>query len=105
MKDILALQQHKKVNEFDIEKTKNALDSFDLKIEQYKKSLNNKMDNFNPLEFDLLEKESFKYEKEEIYSMIKLRCEELQKKVRNLEKYAFFVKSINDEEDNAELRS
>ena len=41
-------------------------DQFDLRLEQYRNELKLKMDNFNPLDFDIMNKEYFFIERDKI---------------------------------------
>ena len=43
-------------------KTRDLIDSFDLKLEQYRLELTSKMESFNPLEYNLMEKDYYKQE-------------------------------------------
>eukprot|EP00347_Sterkiella_histriomuscorum_P015104 403358306 len=97
LKDLLTLQEHKKSSVHDIGKTRDLIDSFDLKLEQYKNELTSKMEAFNPLEFNLMEKDYFFSEQEKTYLHIRSKCQELAAKIRNLEKYVDVVESMNDQ--------
>lgn len=68
------MEQHKKQNVFDVEKNKVILEEFDLKLEQYKRALNDKMEAFDPLQFNLMEKDYFFTERDNLYKMLRQRC-------------------------------
>ena len=58
-----------------------------------------KMDNFNPLEFNLMEKDAFQIEKNQIFDVIRVRVQEMASKIRNLEKYASQINELKEEEE------
>ena len=59
-----------------------------------------KMETFNPLDFNLLERDFFETEKNHIYQMVRMRCRDLEGKVRNFEKYLGYLESMNDIESS-----
>ncbi|CDW80189.1 UNKNOWN [Stylonychia lemnae] len=99
LKDLLNLQEQKKTNSFDVEKNRQLLEKFDLKLEQYKSELTNKMESFNPLDFNLMEKDFFNQEMQKTYNFIRERCQDLASQVRHLEKFVNVVESMQDKSE------
>lgn len=65
-------------------------------MEIYKKTLEDKMENFNPLEFNLIDKEFFNMEKEKMQTFVNMQLKELMQKLKYLEKQTNFVIEINE---------
>ena len=65
-------------------------------MEIYKKTLEDKMENFNPLEFNLIDKDFFNMEKEKMQTFANMQLKELMQKLKYLEKQTNFVIEINE---------
>lgn len=65
-------------------------------MEIYKKTLEDKMENFNPLEFNLIDKDFFNMEKEKMQTFVNMQLKELMQKLKYLEKQTNFVIEINE---------
>ena len=55
-----------------------------------------KMENFDPLQYNLMGKDFFESEKSQIYQMFILQCQKIDSKLRSLEKFQGFMESMNE---------
>lgn len=87
LRNIEAVQREKVDAVFKIDKTNEVLQVFDTKLEEYRQSLAMKMEAFDPLQYNLMERNFFEEEKVNIYRAVRGRCRDIEAKVRHLEKY------------------
>lgn len=55
-------------------RTRETLMGFDLKLEEYRRELAARMENFDPMEYNLIEKDWFEGEKREMLTVMKDKC-------------------------------
>ncbi len=90
------LRNAKNYTNFQFDKTQDTLGKFDLKLEEYRQQMAFKMANFDPMQFNLLEKDFFEKEKTQIQTMIRQRCMEIENKLRNLENVVGFFDVMSE---------
>lgn len=90
------LRSAKNYTNYQFDKTQDIIAKFDLKLEEYRQQMTFKMQNFDPLQFNLVERDIFEKEKTNIQSMIRQRCREIETKLRHVENVLGFLDAMSE---------